>query len=114
MNGHTDEHPGQSGKPPCWLCADLGGVAVRMDATTWLKDKMFEAGEIDTAEEAPQLYGPHKLQSDTHAVEPCPNCEVERLREAIKKHRRNSLGAYGPNVDFPMDEELYLMLEAAP
>ena len=74
------------GEESCWLCNNIGGIAVRNDATKWLNEVRFQELEKD-APYTP-LFSAHELKSDTHSVHPCPACELAKAREEIAERDR--------------------------
>jgi hypothetical protein len=50
--------------PACWLCSDLGGIAVHIKASAIIGREIWVA---------------HTLKSDSHAVFDCPACTLRQL-----------------------------------
>ena len=65
--------------PKCWLCQDLGGIAVHRGATKAFGSLMFT---------------PHEVPSGSHETAHCPACEAQTLREILDNGVGNVLGRW--------------------
>jgi hypothetical protein len=63
----------------CWLCQDLGGLAVHRKGTKRFKQLLFT---------------PHEVPSGSHETAFCPACEARDLREILANGVANALGQW--------------------